>query len=148
MKRALRYLRNGVLAVLGLITVAVGWAWIEATLKHRQEEKVILKTDVNEARCKGTAFPLLITILNGSSKTILEVSMGLSAREPGYSTDLVDYLSDTYTSDRIIPSNEGWSVCYKFPKLKDEDRWKTPDDVIDKTKLEWSIKRNWIRFEE
>jgi hypothetical protein len=137
MKRALIYLRNGVLAVLALIALLLAYAWISEWLKEREREKVQLLVTLNDQRCKGTEFPLWITILNGSSKKILEVSMKLSAREPGYSTDLV--YGSSYTSDRIILPNEGWSVCYRFPELR---------SGADGTKLEWSVKRNWISFEE
>lgn len=148
MKTAVRYFRNGILALLALLALVIGYAWAEATLRQWKEDKVVLKVNPDEPRCKGTEFPLLITILNGSSETLLEVSMRLAAREPGYSTDLVDYSSASYQSDRIIPSNEGWSVCYKFPKLRGEDHWQKPTDVVDKAKLEWSITRNWVTFEE
>ena len=141
MRRIGRFLKWTVLIVVGLMVLGGGAIWAynywRFTLPLSQ-----LKLDIHsdwQDKCADPAHPLMVTLVNDSSRTLDEVHWTFSARRPGHSTDLIDYPSGEGSSDTIIQPGKGFGQCWSVPKLTDTS--------VDWRSLQWSVKLEYATFE-
>ena len=116
-----------------LFAAAYGYYWYTYD-RHVKNVDFIVSTDRKE--CPEDDYPIYIIIRNRSGHTLESASFRLSARQPGRSSELVDYSS--YENDHIILPNEGYSGCWWVPKLSES---------ADPRTLQWSIKYNTLHFQ-
>ena len=128
-KRLAKWISIGALGIgllYGLGFGAIeGHKYITQTLP-RSEIKVEVKAGHKDCSDKH---PFLVTVKNGSSKTINSIEIRVSAHKPGHSTDHAEYNAGV-NSDMILMPGEGWKGCKKFrlkynyfghKKIKDYD---------------------------
>ncbi|WP_284765363.1 hypothetical protein [Agrobacterium sp. CFBP2214] len=129
-----------------LILLAIGGAaWIysnaesKAAAKERSKIVTSARTDLG---CADPQFPIGVSISNGAKKQINSVDFTISAKRPGYSSEVY---SNFHTSDRILKPGDVYFACWSlsryettYGKLKDENI----------KALNWSARVISVRFSE
>lgn len=128
---------GGVLA-LGVVAAAGAWAWSYFTYQL-PKSKVEVATGLGDERCNDY-YPVFITVVNKSDRTILKTFVRLEAFLPGRSSNLADWGS--ISDDRVIKSGEGFGSCHR-PALSSS----AAQDTDLKT-LEWRVASFDVVFEE
>ena len=107
------------LGVVGLI-IALWLVYIEAP--ERQKDALNKRVDVSVMHSLYSCnhdFPLLVTIINNSSKTITKVEWNISIYIPGHSTDISGFDHSYFSSDKILKPGVVLKSCYRLPpKMK------------------------------
>lgn len=115
---------------MGILAGVIGFsiAGIYLYLKTEENERkqlndsVLITMNYNISLC-SEAYPLAVSIKNGSKKIVEKVRWNINATVPGYSNNVIqyeDYISEystPYESDRILTPSQSVSFCYKAPKL-------------------------------
>ncbi len=86
----------------------------EADLKHLTRKEKVLELELS---CDPD-FPIFVSFVNNSSKTIKDIEIDIEATLPGHSTNILNWSAEA-KYDRIVPPGEGWGQCWSFP-FKDE----------------------------
>jgi hypothetical protein len=76
----------------------------------RHAAKIGASVQIDNARCPDDALPVHVKIFNGSSATIENTHIYLSARRPGRSTDVGDQLPIDF--DAIVPPAKTLVACF------------------------------------
>ena len=63
-------------------------------------------------------YPLLISIKNGTNKTVHKVTLNISVFKSGYSENIADKVYSYFETDKITEKGEVSVMCYNIPKLK------------------------------
>lgn len=139
LKRLAKWALFGVLGLVAIITIIFGGyqAYDYITVKF-PKSKVEISLEINNEGCKGTAFPVLLTVKNLSDKTILYTWVYAEARRKGHSTNLARYRPTTL--DAIIEPGNGYIICTQ-PQLASN----TSKD-IKVEELVWSVESYRVRF--
>ena len=142
-RRIWKFIRNTVATIIGLLVL---WG-IVAYAIHLRHEMEVAKVTINlqhKGRCTEAEYPLEINISNDAKKIINETRFYISARTPGYSTDLVS--TGYRTWDRIIKPGEKRGTCWGFPRLTSEGYGDKPLPGPDKGGLEWTVELHDVVF--
>lgn len=108
---------SGILvALILLLASALG---IRQWQTERQTSRVTISIRHAPAHC-DFGKPLVVTIDNGSKRTVSQLSWQLQAIQPGFNTNLVDVgiNANTYQLDQQLPPGEQWHGCYSVPRLR------------------------------
>ena len=109
-KRLLKWASIAALIVLILAAILYGYfSFDEWYSRDRHKQKVIVDAGFDEKVCSKD-FPLLIKVLNKSSKTISSINIGIDVTKNGFSSRINGYGSFDY--DKIIKPEEGWGQCW------------------------------------
>lgn len=108
---------GAVVLVLGVVVLST-YMIDERDSAKRAAEKRSVKMSVNYASDCPTELPLKTTIVNTNDKTLLNLEWRLGVYEPGRSTNLLRYESDSPESDYIIKSGERVVLCIQSAELK------------------------------
>jgi hypothetical protein len=107
---------GGLIVLCGLVIGGfLLWTKLESDSRAREREAVSITATYDIARC-SPEYPLLISIGNGSSKTIEAISFGIEGHRTGYSAPLYDSGYAGYSSDRIITRGSSWVTCWSLPR--------------------------------
>jgi hypothetical protein len=117
----LGFLFNYPKQTLGCAAVLVGglillyYVFIDAPEKERKrtESMVNIAIQYDAKRC-GKDFPLLISAINNSKKTVEKIELTIGVFVPGHSTDLSGY-NNNYKLDKILQPGEGYGRCFELP---------------------------------
>ncbi|GAG75104.1 unnamed protein product [marine sediment metagenome] len=87
--------------------------------RRAEESKVIVKAKYTLDYC-SEKFPIRVTVLNGSERSIKNYKFDLEVYQRGYSNNLntfniYDY--NKYQSNKIILPDRGWIICWALPKI-------------------------------
>ncbi|MFZ2289209.1 MAG: multidrug transporter [Halopseudomonas yangmingensis] len=106
----------GVLAVALLLAVSVG---VKQWLDSRQLARIDIRIEYAPQQCEFGK-PLLVRIDNRSERTAQRISWQLLARQPGYSSNLIDTGSTDagWETDRALAPGEQWQHCLRLPRLR------------------------------
>ncbi len=88
-------------------------------------------------------YPLMVAFYNGSSKTINNISIQLSAYLPGRSTNVLDWSNHSIDYDYITEPKKVYGACWKEFKVKDE--FKNDPDI---SKLIYKGSINYVSFKD
>jgi hypothetical protein len=103
--------------------LALGKARARVALKKKLSGDGLVKTKAESSGDIGKLcddpFPIFVSFVNNSRKTIEYIDFDIIAKQPEHSTDIADY--GDYSSDRILKPGEGWGNCWKV-NLKSEYR--------------------------
>ena len=84
-------------------------------------------------------FPIYVSFVNNSSRTVEYIDFDIIARQAGRSTNIADY--GDYTSDWILRPGEVWGNCWRV-------NLKSGYEILDLRDLEYEAKINYVRFQE
>ncbi|MBT11861.1 MAG: hypothetical protein CMI02_07490 [Oceanospirillaceae bacterium] len=126
-----------VLAAVGLALIVGGGAYVYDNYEKSQRAKLAIEIRYDPESC-GDAYPLVTKISNDSKRTVLNTSWGLSIKQPGRSSELVDYSYRDRSTDVIIKPGYEWSGCYPLPKIS---------SFLDPKTLIYSVRWKNVRFE-
>lgn len=119
------------LTIFVIILLLIGFGVLKDWYSYdRHKAKVKVSAKFDTAVC-GKEYPLKITVLNGSSRTINETSVYISVTNRGFSTKLND--SSSQKIDKILPPMEGWESCWKVA---------TKDAMYSWEKVKWVSPEN------
>lgn len=132
------------IAIAGVAVVAILICLLVITGINKRdkekEESVVVRVRFDTKACSPD-FPLHVTITNGGSNAISEVTWYFAAYRAGYSSNLVESYSGSRNahaaSDKILGRGESYSVCYKAPTIK---------GGAELDQLEWKAELKSVRF--
>jgi len=110
-KRILRWCAYGILGLIaaGLVIAACIWVYQWLTVdRHKANIKVVAL--FGEKVCDDKKFPMLVGIVNNSSKTLEKISVDVKVTRIGYSSKLNGW--DSFAYDKIIKPGESWAQCW------------------------------------
>lgn len=120
-----------------------GWLYLHdqklAEERRQKEEKITLSAAYDINRC-SIEFPILITIRNGYTETIKNMTFELGGYRHGYSSPI--YREPFYKSDRIIAPGETYTACWTKPPLDYGAQEISPEG------LTWRASYSYASFEE
>lgn len=111
------FLLLGVLVVIAVI----GGSWLyyqqlqETKAYEQRRNAIAIQPSYDPSRC-GDEFPILVTFTNGHTDTLLSLNFYLRGFREGFSSPVYE-TTITYSTDRIIPSGETHSACWRLPEL-------------------------------
>ncbi len=76
--------------------------------RHKNKVQVVAKFD--KLHCSDKSYPLSITVVNLSSKTIEHIGIRIKVTTKGFSSRLNSY--GDFDSDKILKPNEGYRNCW------------------------------------
>jgi hypothetical protein len=139
MKLLFKWALIGLGCLVGIgVVMAAGLYGYEWWTVDRHKSKVRVEAKLQEKVC-DKEFPVVVIVHNESSRTIEETTAYLSARRPGFSTDLT--WPGTVSWDAIVKPGEHLGACWKIP-LRDTEK------DTDPRALEWGVKSFIVRFAE
>ncbi len=107
-----------------VLAVAVGIGiivWIISSISERREssieDNVAVEVSYNPTACEEW-FPILVSIHNGTRRTITKINFDIWIYKPWFSSDINESYSNLDT-DKIIYAWENYSLCWKTPKISD-----------------------------
>lgn len=110
-KKIFRWIAMAVLALIGLFIIIFSWSkfsdWYKID-RHKNNIKVVALFD--KKICDDKNFPLLIGVVNNSSKTIEKISINIKVTKTGFSSKLNGWGNFDY--DKIIKPGESWGLCW------------------------------------
>ena len=110
-KRILKWVVFAVLGIVVLFLCLSAYNNFDEWFKNgRYKKNVLVKVEFDKSVCSTKEYPLHITIVNNSTKTIKSTYIDLIVTKKGYSAKINDYggLSD----DKIIEPKTTWSSCW------------------------------------
>lgn len=130
------------LGILGLIVLGgLAWAGVAGynyVTYGLPASKVKVIVTLDQAICSDPDFPVAVTILNRSERTVIRTSVHVYAHQKGHSKDLSKW--GPLESDVIIPPKEGHRNCWK-PRLNSDAAAGTKhQDLI------WELHRFTVTF--
>jgi hypothetical protein len=139
-----KFIRNTILVIIGILVLWGVVALIFHTLNEWKEEKVKV-TLTHKGLCTDPAYPLQMMISNDSGETVIETRFSIMARNPGFSTNLVNGGYQKW--DAIIKPSQARGTCWAYPRLSDEGYSDPPKpSEFKKEDLEWSVERDGVTF--
>ncbi len=135
----------GILLVVVVVGIVTTYLYLEAENKKQKKQRDDVTVTIRyDTKSCSKEFPLLVTIKNGSKKTVNKVSWNIGAYKKGYSNNVVEYgysgeYRTPYSSDKILSSGQGHAVCYKVPPLS---------RTLEPQNLNWSAVSKSINFEQ
>lgn len=106
--------------------LAIGWQQNREYAERQNAEAVALTLHVSlydqtgprpeRAQQCNAFFPLLVYIRNTGARALQRTTISLTVREPGTSTNLLEYPQQELTWDLIIPPGHDISQCYTLPE--------------------------------
>lgn len=130
---------GGLIAILAAIGMLVwGYYYMQAEAAQHLLSKIEMSARFSD-RCQ-TAYPIEISIHNGTSKSIDSISFTLVAKRPGFSSDIY---SSYRISDRILKPDALYVACWALSQydLGYAGLKNVPlDSVI------WSAIPSWIKY--
>lgn len=127
--------RQMFLLIGGLVMVAViGGSWLyyqqlqETKAYEQRRNAIVMQPSYDPSRC-GDEFPVLVTFTNTHTETLLSLNFYLRGFRDGFSSPVYE-TSITYSTDRIIPSGETRSACWRLPELKASGTGVPPASLI------------------
>lgn len=128
-----------VAGVLVLIAGLTGsYLYYQDWSKKKERDAVGVIVEYSPEKCEEP-YPLKVIIGNASSKVVTKVEWDIAVHQPGFSTDLAESGYHEYSHDKILRPEEGWGVCARVPKLKEE--------VKNLSELEYSATNKYVTFE-
>jgi hypothetical protein len=125
---------------IAIIGVIAGYFFYEDWKNDKDEGAVTISITHSLEKCKEP-YPLVISILNESSRVVSKVEWDIVVKKPGFSSDLTEEFSyREYSQDRILKPGEGWGICARVPKLNRE--------IKDYSVLDYSIENKYVLFQE
>jgi len=107
---------------LFLVLVAVaGFFLLKEESKSNNRERdnksvsIIISYDLDSCT---KDFPLNTEILNNNKKILNSVSWEISAKREGYSSDALEDIMNSRTSDKILKPGESYGACYQAPQIR------------------------------
>jgi hypothetical protein len=83
---------------------------------RRLKVTVDFSNGAKSASC-DTMFPLSLTVVNQTPKTLMSMDINLSARMAGTSTDILRYEEKSIKWDSIVPPDHVMTLCYAMRQL-------------------------------
>lgn len=120
-----RIVVTGVAVLIGAI--ATQSAISEGQQRQRASEVanilVFARLDDGNQRGECSApYPLRIGVRNNSSRTLMQMTVRLSARHRGESTNVLGYGQDEIRWDSIVPPHHELGLCYSEDRARPADR--------------------------
>lgn len=103
--------------IILLLLAALGGALViyNKNQARKAQANVGVTVTYSKTLCNNSAYPLLVTINNKTTKTINHVDFYLGVYFPGNSNNLAH--SDKYVSYKIIGPHQTAQTCYQLPQL-------------------------------
>jgi hypothetical protein len=109
-KKILKWVAVGFAAILSIgLLIFSYYSFDDWYSFERHKQKVIVSASFDEKIC-SKEFPLLIKVINKSSKTILSINVSIDVTRNGFSSVINGY--SNYDYDKIIKPEEGWGECW------------------------------------
>jgi hypothetical protein len=92
----------------------VGWIYLTAESWYsvdRHKDKIEVIASFDKKICELKEYPLMIMVVNGSEKTIDNITIDVAVTRIGYSSKLNSYKDFKY--DKIIAPRESWVNCWR-----------------------------------
>ena len=130
------------IVIASTISAVAGGAYAHHYVTYEVPRSQIVVTVSKDLEKCGPQFPLLVTVLNGSAKTVARTWVYVSARLPERSTDYAKRF-DALENDRLIPPGEGWRQCRSAPI----NAYAPGATQVEQGALVWSLADYRIAFE-
>lgn len=114
------------LAAFGLLVLLVGWVVWEEQREARHLSRLEIELRHDPAACPA-AQPLAVTLRNGSSRPLQQLSWKVSAYAPQVSANLVQnrYADSHYRAAGPLQPGAQWQDCLALPPLREGYRAST-----------------------
>ncbi len=87
--------------------------------KEKIYVKVTLMEDADRGEFCEREFPLVVYVRNDSSKALMSMTIDLTAREVGASTNVLTYPDDRIVWDKIVPPQHELFMCWGINRKHD-----------------------------
>lgn len=124
------------LCLVGLGVAIGGYFWQQSAQAERERDSILASASTGAERCTDPDYPVLVTLHNGSRRTVERVSFMLQGRRPNHS----DTIFNMYRySDYILAPDKRASACFSVDRYGD----KANEDVH---ALEWAVDVSTVTF--
>jgi hypothetical protein len=130
-----------VISVVGVVSAAGGSLYAHHYFTYEVPKSQVVVTVANDPQACTPQFPLLVSVLNGSSRVIVRTWVYVSAHIPNRSTDYAKF--ESLDSDRIIPPGEEWRQCWSAQL----NSYATGGTQVDRGALVWSLGSYRVAFQ-
>jgi hypothetical protein len=133
----------GSIALLIVACCIIAWLYSDAQSKAavKLRAKITISVSIGSG-CNDPQYPISVSISNGTNKRINSVYFKLSARRPGFSSEIYSY---TETSDRILNPGDRYIACWSLSSYE-MDYGKIKGEDI--RALSWSARLSSVNFAE
>lgn len=121
-----------------------GWYWWQSHQLQVELDAVEVSVTYDSAECSAET-PLLVTIVNGSTRNATNIEWQFSARRSGYRGELTGGWTSVHILDQVLPAGEEYRKCYPAPRPNEHVVRREADELAN---LELGIRNKRVAFAE
>ena len=118
----------GLAVVLG--SLIAGYNYWSGYARQRDIDNLNMLVSWNPTAC-SVEYPLLVGLQNETGKELRAISFRIEGFRLGYSSSVTSW-NNSYSSDKIVPSGEGFALCWQHPPLSTQ--------IDDLSTIIWTVK--------
>ena len=127
-----------------LLGAGGGWYWWQHRQLQAELDAVEVAVVYDPAECPAET-PLLVTIVNGSTRNASNIQWQFSARRSGYRGELTGGWTVIHVLDQVLPAGQQYRQCYVAPRPNEHVVRRDADELAN---LTLSIRNKRVTFAE